>query len=215
MSRLDLDSKRHNAATPPPSPTLAVSRRLCKKMQRERRNTKMEDSMSRAEDEVSRLLAGASKTMASARCCWLVTSTEAGGVDARPMGRLPPDPDDSEWTLRFITDARSHKAAETRRASQVAVIFQHNTEDAYVTVVGAGSVHDSAAEVRRLWKPGYDPFFPSETDKANAIFIEVDARRLELWIRGVTPEPFAMQTTVLERDAGGAWRLMGGEGAAA
>ncbi len=31
---------------------------------------------------------------------------------------------------------------------------------------------------------------------------------MELWIRGVTPEPFAMQTTVLERDGGGAWRLI-------
>jgi general stress protein 26 len=168
--------------------------------------------MSRAEDEVSRLLAGASKTMAEARCCWLVTSTGSGGVVARPMGRLPPEPGDDAWTLRFITDGRSHKAAETRRASQVAVIFQHNTDDAYVTVIGAGSVHDSAAEVRRLWKPGYDPFFPSEADKANAIFLEVDAKRLELWIRGVTPEPFAMQTTVLERDAGGAWRVVDGQG---
>jgi general stress protein 26 len=174
------------------------------------RNTKMEDPMSRAEDEVSRLLAGASKTMAEARCCWLVTSTSSGGVVARPMGRLPPEPEDDAWTLRFITDGRSHKAAETRRASQVAVLFQHNTDDAYVTVIGAGSVRDSAAEVRRLWKPGYDPFFPSEADKANAIFLEVAARRLELWIRGVTPEPFAMQTTVLERDAQGAWRVVDG-----
>jgi general stress protein 26 len=175
----------------------------------------MEESMSRAEDDVSRLLAGASKTMAEARCCWLVTSTGSGGVEARPMGRLPSEPDDDPWTLRFITDGRSHKAAETRRADQVAVIFQHNTEDAYVTVIGAGSVHDSAAEVRRLWKSGYDGFFPTETDRANAIFLEVAARRLELWIRGVTPEPFAMQTMLLERDAGGAWRVVDGEGGAA
>ena len=27
---------------------------------------------------------------------------------------------------------------------------------------------------------------------------------MELWIRGVTPEPFGLQTTVLERDAGAA-----------
>lgn len=170
--------------------------------------------MARAEDEVSRLLAGASKAMAEARCCWLVTSTGSAGVEARPMGRLPPEPDDDAWTLRFITDGRSHKAAETKRASQVAVIFQHNTDDAYVTVIGAGSVHDSAAEVRRHWKSGYDGFFPTETGRANAIFLEVAARRLELWIRGVTPEPFAMETTVLERDAGGGWRLAGGSQAA-
>ena len=28
---------------------------------------------------------------------------------------------------------------------------------------------------------------------------------MELWIRGVTPEPFGLQTTVLERDRQGAW----------
>jgi hypothetical protein len=31
---------------------------------------------------------------------------------------------------------------------------------------------------------------------------------MELWIRGVTPEPFGMRPTTLERDAGGAWRLI-------
>jgi hypothetical protein len=31
---------------------------------------------------------------------------------------------------------------------------------------------------------------------------------MELWIRGVTPEPFGLRATVLERDAGG-WRLVG------
>jgi hypothetical protein len=29
---------------------------------------------------------------------------------------------------------------------------------------------------------------------------------MELWIRGVTPEPFGLLPTVLERDAGGGWR---------
>ena len=64
--------------------------------------------------------------------------------------------------------------------------------------------------MRRLWKRGYDAFFPSETDKANAIFVEITADRLELWIKGVTPEPFAAYTTVLERNAGGDWRIAGG-----
>ncbi len=40
--------------------------------------------------DVSRLLAGAAKTMRSARYCWLATAAGAGHV--RPMGRLPNDP---------------------------------------------------------------------------------------------------------------------------
>lgn len=163
-----------------------------------------------AEDEVKGLLAGASKTMAGARSCWLVTSTEGGGVDARPMGRLQPEAGDDAWLIRFITDARSHKAAEIKRAVSVAVIFEIPADDAYVTVVGGAAVKDGAADVRRLWKAAYDGFFPTETDKANAIFLEIPAERLELWIRGVTPEPFAAQTTVLARRAGGDWRVVAG-----
>jgi general stress protein 26 len=164
-----------------------------------------------AEDEVKRLLTGASKTMAGARSCWLVTSTADGGVDARPMGRLQGEPGDEPWLIRFITDARSHKAAEIKRTAKVAVIFEVPADDAYVTVTGRAAVKDSAVDVRRLWKAAYDGFFPTEADKANAIFIEIAAARLELWIRDVTPEPFAAQTMVLERPAGGQWRVVSGQ----
>jgi general stress protein 26 len=84
-----------------------------------------------AEDEVQGLLAAASKTMASARSCWLVTSTADGGVVARPMGRLKGEPGDEPWLIRFITDARSHKAAEVKRTAKVAVIFEVPADDAY------------------------------------------------------------------------------------
>ena len=57
--------------------------------------------MSRAEDkcdevEVSRLLAGAAKAVASARYCWLATTAENGAARARPMGR----PNENDWTIR-------------------------------------------------------------------------------------------------------------------
>lgn len=130
------------------------------------------------------------------------------GVDARPMGRLQAEPGDDAWLIRFITDSRSHKAADIKRAAKVAVIFEVGADDAYVTAIGQAAVKDSATDVRRLWKAAYDGFFPTETDKKNAVFLEIAAERLELWIRGVTPEPFAAQTTVLERRAGGDWRIV-------
>ena len=161
-----------------------------------------------AQDEVKGLLAWASKTMTKAPACGLVTSTADGGVDARPMGRLKPEAGDDEWLIRFITDARSHKAAEIKRAAKVAVIFEVPAENAFVTAVGRAAVKDSAADVRRLWKGAYDAFFPTDTDKANAIFVEIAAERLELWIKGVTAEPFAAYTTVLERGSAGDWRVV-------
>jgi general stress protein 26 len=95
-----------------------------------------------------------------------------------------------------------------RRAGEVTVLFQHEPDLAYVTLTGQAALHDNQAEVRERWKDAYNVYFRSETDRANAIFVEVDAQRIELWIRGVTPEPFGLQATVLERDAGGGWRAI-------
>ena len=177
----------------------------------------MEVPMSQAEDErdrveVSRLLAGAMRAIASVRYCWLATEAKAGGRDAmRPMGQLPPEPGDNDWTIRFVTDGRSRKASDIRRAGKVALIFQHDADDAYVAVTGVATLRQDASEVSRRWKNAYNRYFPTEADRAAAAFIEVEAERMELWIRGVTPEPFGLRATTLERDAAGAWRLIGGD----
>ena len=157
--------------------------------------------------DVGRLLADAARTIASDPYCWLATSTAAGLPSMRPMGRLPRGPGDDDWTIQFVTDGRSRKAADIRRAPEVALLFQRDADDAYVALTGAARLLTRESEVRRRWKDAYAPFFPTETDRANAAFLEVEARRLELWIRGVTPEPFGLQATTLERDASGSWRL--------
>jgi general stress protein 26 len=169
--------------------------------------------VSRVEDEgdgaeVSRLLAGAAKTIASARYCWLATTAENGSVNARPMGRLLHDADEDEWTIHFITDGRSRKAADMRRASRVALIFQRDADDAFVTLISKATLRESASEVRERWKAAYDAYVPSELARANAIFVDVNVERMELWIRGVTPEPFGFYPTILERDASGDWRIV-------
>jgi general stress protein 26 len=158
--------------------------------------------------EVSRLLAGAAKTVASVRYCWLATASEAGPPRARPMGRVLNDPGDDEWTIRFLTDGRSRKARDMRRAGEVTILFQHDPDLAFVTLIGKAALHDSLSEVRERWKRAYEVYFPTEGDRANAIFVEIKIERMELWIRGVTPEPFGLRATVLERNAGGPWRVV-------
>jgi general stress protein 26 len=158
--------------------------------------------------DVSRLLAGAAKTMRNARYCWLATATEAGAPHVRPMGRVLNDPGEDPWRVRFLTNGRSHKAADMRRASEVTIVFQHAPDLAFVSLIGKAELHEDTSETRSRWKAAYDVYFPSETDRANAIFVEVSVDRMELWIRGVTPEPFGLRATVLERDAAG-WRLIG------
>jgi general stress protein 26 len=156
---------------------------------------------------VSRLLAGAGKVVASVRYCWLVTESQSGCAHARPMGRILPDAAKNRWTIRFVTDGRSRKASDIRRAGNVELIFQQDPEDAFVVLIGRAAVLDDASEIRRLWKEAYEVYFRSDADRANATFIEVTVERMWLWIRGVTPEPFGLRPTVLERDPAGNWRL--------
>ena len=112
----------------------------------------------------------------------------------------------TEGVLGEVADA---SAADMRRASEVSILFQHDPDLAFVTMIGKAALHENASETRDRWKPAYDVYFPSEADRASAIFVEVEIERMELWIRGVTPEPFGLRATVLERDAEG-WRLIGG-----
>jgi hypothetical protein len=53
--------------------------------------------------DVNRLLRAAAETIGKLRYCWLLTAAGEGGIRPRPMGRVPRDSDEDEWTLRFIT----------------------------------------------------------------------------------------------------------------
>jgi len=156
--------------------------------------------------QVGHLLAEAEKVVARVRYCWLLTAAETGGANARPMGRLLPGPNEDDWIIRFITGGLSRKVFDIRRASKVGLIFQ-DADDAFVVLIGRAKLLEGASSMRQLWKDDYDVYFPGEEDRANATFVEVNVERMELWIRGVTPEPFGLHTTILERDATAAWRL--------
>ena len=158
--------------------------------------------------DVSRLLAGAAKTIGSVRNCWLATASDAGVANFRPMGRLARDGgDDDGWKIRFLTDGRSRKASDMQRESEVAIIYQNDPDDAFVTLIGRATLRERAAEDGKRWKAAYNVYFSSEQDRANAVFVEIEVERMELWIRGVTPEPFGLHATVLERNAEGGWRV--------
>lgn len=158
-------------------------------------------------EEIGRLLTGAAETIRAVRYCWLVAGRADGHATARPMGHLLPDREEDPWTVRFVTDGRSGKVRALRRDGRVSLIFQDDAREAYAVLGGKANLQAEAAEVARRWKAHYGAYFPTETDRANALFVEVRIDCLELWIRGVTAEPFGMRTTRLERDAAGRWHL--------
>ncbi len=156
--------------------------------------------------DASRLLDAAAQRIGKVRYCWLATKAPEGGSRLRPMGRLPRDAGDDPWMLRFLTDGSSPKANDMRRDAEVSVIFQDDPNEAYAVLVGRARLIEDKAEIRRRWMAGYDTYFPEGPDRSGAIFLTVEVARIELWIRGFTPEPFGMSTTVVERDSARCWR---------
>jgi general stress protein 26 len=167
--------------------------------------------MMRADGEkaqkVGRLLAGAAQVVAEVHYCWLIVPSDEGMPSARPMGRLMGELGDADWVIRFVVDSGSRKAAALRRAGVLALTFQKGADDAFVLLTGKATLLSEPADVRRHWRSGFSAYFPTAEDQARAAFIELRVARMELWIRGVTPEPFGMRPTTLERGADGAWRL--------
>jgi general stress protein 26 len=154
--------------------------------------------------DLSVLIRSATEVIESARYCWMATADASGAARARPMGRLPCDLDEDQWIFRFLSDARSRKAAEIRHSHCATVVFQKD-EDAFVSVMGAAALTVDAVELTRRWRSAYDVYFPTEGDRVNAILVEVRARQMELWIRGATGAPFGLWPAILVRGAAGQW----------
>lgn len=153
-----------------------------------------------------RLLDGVSDLIAATPFCWLATRDESAGVSARPMGRVSAHPQKTDWTVSFVTDGRSRKSSQMRQAERVTLIFDGAPRGQFAALTGVARICDDAGECGRRWKPEFNQYFPTQLDRQNAVFVDVAVDRMELWIQGVTPEPFGIRTTVLLKADGG-WRL--------
>ena len=159
---------------------------------------------------IERLLKGVEEVIARVPHCWLITVSQSGSVSARPMGRVARGPTESDWTLSFLADSRSKKIRELRAAPGVQLIFER-AEEGFVTLAGSAAVIADSATLEQRWQHSYDRIFPTAAEKANAVFIDIRAQEMRLWIRGLTPEPFGQQSLTLHRPLGGDWRIEPGD----
>ena len=109
--------------------------------------------------DVNRLLAGAAKTVPARAIAGSRPPPSRPSPSSGRWGGYSRDPGEDEWTIRFLTDGRSRKAADMRREGEVAILFQHDPDLAFVTLIGKSALHDSASEVRERWKRAYDSTF--------------------------------------------------------
>lgn len=162
----------------------------------------------RAERSVDRLLAAARDAIAEAPICWVVTPTEDGlGANARAVRDCTGEAGGGgdAWTRWFLALPGSRKAAEIRRVGRATLAYQHGSGSAYVTLVGRAELVDDRAEVQARLRPVDDP---DGSAAARLVAVRVTVDRVEVHVRGVTAEPWGRGRTLLERDGGGAWRLL-------
>ena len=81
---------------------------------------------------IDAILEAARAASAANTWCFAVTLAADGAPHARLIqpGQLQPD-----WSLRFLSDARSRKVRELRRDPRLALAWQHASERAYVTLL--------------------------------------------------------------------------------
>jgi len=155
-----------------------------------------------------RLLAATRQTNGTTRYCWAMTAAGGGGVNARLMGRLASLPGEDEWTVWFLTGDRSRKAGEIRLAGRLTVGYQHDAD--YAVLIGPATLIEDRPELRRRWQDGWNVFFPGGPDDSAAALVRMEVDRIELCMRGVTPEPFGSRYLALERESTRQWKVVTG-----
>lgn len=160
------------------------------------------------ETDILRFLAAARDTIAAVPVCWLATRSLQGGTNARAVSSSAGPAGSDEWTRRFLVRKSSRKVAEMRAAPMVTLAFQHPSGDRYIALGGRATMIEDVAEMRTLWPRELDAQFPPGFADANMIVIEVGVDRIEIHVRGLTPEPFGAGRTLLQRQPDGSWRFI-------
>ena len=171
-------------------------------------STTMPPAPTVTETDIQRFLAAARETIAEVRVCWLATRSLEGGTNARAVNSSAGPPGSDEWTRRFLVRRSSRKVAEMRAAPLVTLAFQHPSGERYIALGGRAAILDDVAEMRTLWPSDLDAHFPPGFADANMIVIRIEVDRIEVHVRGLTPEPFGAGRTLLQRQAGGPWRFI-------
>lgn len=155
--------------------------------------------------ETDRLLALARKLIDELTFCVAVTQGEGGEVNARVVQPMSLRDD---WGVDILTNRRCRKVREIEQSGRMTLIYQHDADRSYVTLIGRAEIVEDRALKRRIWSPGHDRWNPGGPDDPATVFMRFATERIELWsaVHGVMPEPQGYSAAVLERGGEG-WRL--------
>ena len=163
--------------------------------------------MTEAESNVSCLLAAARDTIRDVPFFWVITGTGEGDANARVVNAQSGGEHEDFWVRWFLTPRTGRKAREIARSHRATLAYQHDSRNAYVTLIGPAELIDDRGEVSSRFR-GSQFDDPEGRVAASLVGVRVVAERIELHVRGVTAEPWGRGRTTLERDPSGRWRLL-------
>jgi len=160
------------------------------------------------EAEILEFLDAARATVAAVPICWLATRSLEGGANVRAVNAFAGPPGSDEWTRRFLVRRTSRKVGELHAAPAVTLAFQHPSGERYVALGGRAAISEDVSQIRSLWPSEMDPYFLIGFADTNMMVVQVDVDRVEVHVRGLTPEPFGTGRTLLQRESSGSWRYV-------
>ena len=151
------------------------------------------------------LLKLARKLIGDVPFCVAVTQGEGGDANARI---LQPRPLGDDWTVDVLTNRRCRKVREVERTGRLTLLYQHDKDRSYVTLVGPAEIIDDVAFKRSVWTEAHYRWNPGGPEDPATIYLRLRAERIELWsaVHGVMPEPEGYSAALLIRENGG-WRV--------
>ncbi|TWU46818.1 pyridoxamine 5'-phosphate oxidase family protein [Rubripirellula reticaptiva] len=106
----------------------------------------------------------------------LVTRSDDGSLDARPMAVAQAEDDGKIW---FVTDRSSGKIADLMFDSEVAVTMQGSSK--YVSLSGIAHPVDDRVKLDELWSEAWKVWFPEGKASESILLLMVEPTRAEYW----------------------------------
>jgi general stress protein 26 len=154
--------------------------------------------------ETEHLLSLARRLIDDLTFCVAITAGEDGEINARVVQPLPIRDD---WTVDTLTNRRCRKVREIERSGRLTLLYQHDPDRSYVTLLGRASIVEDVELKRAIWKPAHARWNPGGPDDPATVFARLVPDRIELWsaVHNVMPEPQGYSAAVLLRNGDG-WR---------
>jgi general stress protein 26 len=151
------------------------------------------------------LLELARKLINEVTFCVAATQGDGGDVSARIV---QPRPLGSDWTVDVLTNRRCRKVREVERTGRLTLLYQHDTDRSYVSLVGQAHIVDDVEFKRSVWTDGHYRWNPGGPEDPATIYLRLVTERIELWsaVHGVMPEPIGYSAALLLREGAG-WRV--------